>query len=148
MSHEIKEIRPVDLARRLRSESNEELKSWVRLVVTLSSTFLSVLIAFKSNYVPNNAEFLIFLSCGLISFVFTIFSGIVILHTGVQTKFDSANHIEANIKQYGENGAAEEIKRRDGTSIARPIYIYAHFVFHLSFALAFAFLVAFVSVNM
>lgn len=147
MTHEIKEIRPIDIVRRMRSESNDELKSWVRLIITLSSTFLSVLIAFKSNYFPQGASFLALWSCGLISFVTTIFSGVVILHAEVQTKFDSANRIELNIHKNGEQAAAEEIQSRGGRSVARPIYAIAHLVFHLSFALAFVFIVAFVSLN-
>jgi hypothetical protein len=147
MAQEIKEVRPIDIVRRMRSESNEELKSWVRLIITLSSTFLSVLIAFKSNYFPQEASFLALWSCGLISFVTTIFSGVVILHTEVQTKFDSANRIELNINKHGEKAAAEEIQSRGGRTVARPIYTMAHIVFHLSFALAFVFIVAFISFN-
>ena len=43
--------------------------------------------------------------------------------------------------------AAEEIRSRGGRAVARPIYAVAHMVFHLSFALAFVFIVAFVSFN-
>lgn len=147
MAQEIKIVRPIDIVRRMRSESNEELKSWVRLIITLSSTFLSVLIAFKTNYFPQDPSFLVMWSSGLISFVVTIFSGVVILHTEIQTKNDAANRIESNIANYGEQAAAEEIQSRGGREIARLIYLIAHIVFHLSFALAFVFIVAFVSFN-
>lgn len=148
MNPKVKEIRPVDIARRLRTESNEAFYSWVRLILTLSTTFLSVLIAFKSNYVPAEPIYLPLLSCGLISFVVTIFSGLVVLHSEVQTKFDSANSIDAILSEYGEQAASENISRRGGKAIARPIYIWSQITFHLSFALAFAFIIAFVVNNL
>ncbi|AUM14698.1 hypothetical protein [Ketobacter alkanivorans] len=147
MNPEIKQIRPVDVARRLRTQSNEELKSWVRMIITISSTFLSVLIAFKENYVPDNPEFSFLLILGFIFFVVVIFSGVVILHTEVQTKFDSANEIDNVLDLYGEEAAVQHLKGSGSKAIARPIYLYAHFAFHISFALGFVFVVAFLSFN-
>ncbi len=148
MNTQVKEVRPIDVARRLRIESNEAFYSWVRLIITLASTFLSVLIAFKSNYVPETPIYLPLLSCGLISFVVTIFSGVVVLHTEVQTKFDSANNIDEILKKSGEQAASENINSRDGKAIARPIYLWSQYVFHFSFAFAFVFIVAFVVNNL
>lgn len=147
MNNDVKIVRPVDVARRMRSESNEALYSWVRLIITLSSTFLSVLIAFKSNYVPDNPNLIQLLLLSLIGFVTTIFSGIIILHSEVQTKFDSANHIDSVIENKGEQAAVDDINKRGGKTYVRTIYIWAHYIFHISFALAFVFLVAFIVSN-
>ncbi|NOR68484.1 MAG: hypothetical protein GQ532_02100 [Methylomarinum sp.] len=145
---EIKEIRPIDIARRLRTESNESFFSWVKLVIALSSSFLSVLIAFKSNYVPSNPQYLFLLSLGYISFLVTIVSGLIILHSETQTKLDSANRIEKIITIHGEQAAVDDINNRNGKSIARPIYYWAQYVFHISFGLSLSFIVSFVLSNL
>jgi len=144
---EIKEVRPVDIARRLRKESNDSFFSWVKLVVTLSSGILSILIAFKNNYVPENPQFLIILSLGFSLYVVTIFSGLVILHSEAQTKLDAANNILDILGTKGEQEAIKDINKRNGQTISRPIYLWSQYIFHVAFGLSFACVVGFVLLN-
>jgi len=100
------------------------------------------------NYVPDSPQWLLLLSFGFSLFAATIFSGLVVLHAEIQTKWDSAAKIEKTIEKHGEQAAAADIGARKGMSVARPIYRWAQFVFHVSLGLSFPCMVLFVVVNL
>ena len=144
---EIKYIRPKDLARRLRAEGNESFLSWVRLVIALSGSSLSILLAFRNNYVPADPQYLLLLSCGYFAFIITILSGLLILHSESQTKIDSAASIEKVLEDHSEEVAAGRISKRGGRSMVRPVYRLAHYFFHVSMGLSFTFITLFIVIN-
>ena len=144
---EQKEILPSHVARRLRMESNEAFFSWVKFIITLSTAFLSVLIAFKDNYVPKDPQYIFLLSTSFVCFLLTIFFGVIVLHTEIQTKLDAANRIDSIVIKDGENAAASDMTSRGSKTIAKPIYRFTQYVFHAAFGLAFSLVVTFVIIN-
>ncbi len=142
-----KEILPSHVARRLRLQSNEAFYSWVKIIITIATTFLSILIAFKGNYVPQDPQYLFLLSASFVCFLLTIFSGIVVLHTEIQTKLEAANRIDTIVFNEGEEAAAKDMISRGSKSIAKPVYHYMQYIFHIMFGLAFSLVVTFVILN-
>lgn len=142
-----KQVTLDDIVRRNISAHHDAYYSWLRYVVTLASGSLTLLVALKSNYVPNNPQGLWLLQLCWMVLVLSILGGVLALHGEYRTPLDLAAEIRKNQAEHGDHYTEKMLDDSLATSPRKLFLIAGKSVFPL-YALSLVLLVAFAALNL
>ena len=120
--------------------------AWVRHIVTLSASGLTLLVGLKNNYIPLNPQYVFLIQLCWASLAASIASGLLVLFGASQSLLDAANHIKAQRAEHGDQQTALSTIDSIGYK-PRPIFRKAFHVMVFFFLVSLLSLCVFATVN-
>jgi len=112
-----------DIERRLVSENRERHFAFVKNLITLSSSGLTLLIALQKSYVTESSEYIFILQICWASLAIAIASGLLVLFGESQSILDAANHLRKQRNALGDQAVAQILNSEIGFT---PRRIFKH----------------------
>lgn len=130
-----------DIKSRLVSEHLKPYYDWIRLVISLSTVSLTVLVSLQSHYIPKEPKWVWLLAACWMSLVVSVASGLLALSGEYQTPLDAAQDLIQRRIDHGDAATAAALMRNFGFrprfifKCARRVMVYAFLSGVLSIAL-------------
>lgn len=130
-----------DLERRFVSEHLKPFYDWIRLVISLSTVSLTLLVSLQSHYIPKEPKSVWLLAACWLSLVVSVGSGLLALSGEYQTPLDMARDLRQRRIDCGDVATVADVVKNPGFAprfifkLARLVMIYSFLSGVMSIAL-------------